>query len=134
MMLEIKISVDSFNNKNNIRTLTQGEELDHSVNISDKLKKDGTWECFRTPGKDQNEDEFYDKITENIFNKIEDKSKIQKRLHVFRYKKHTKHQINRIKKYPPTHHITVKALKIQNKETVLKAAKERGQVTYMVNL
>lgn len=80
MMLEMRISVDSFTNKKHIRTLIQGLELDHSVNINDKLKKkDGTWECFRTPGKDQNEDEFYDKITENIFNKIEDKSKIQKK-------------------------------------------------------
>lgn len=42
---------------------------------------------------------------------------------------HIKHQINRTKKYPHTHHITVKTLKIQNKETVLKAAKGRDQVT-----
>ena len=45
------------------------------------------------------------------------------------YKKSTEHQIDQTRK-KFSHHIIIKTLDTQNKRTMLKAARERGQVIY----
>jgi hypothetical protein len=47
---------------------------------------------------------------------------------IHRYKRLSEHQIGRIRK--ETLNITIKTRNLQNKERVLKAAKEKCQVTY----
>ena len=48
----------------------------------------------------------------------------------WRFKKHTEHRIDLIKKKTSPHHIIIKTQNIQIKERILRAAKEKGQVNY----
>jgi hypothetical protein len=79
-------------------------------------------------GREEREEIKKKKGTDNLFNKIL-KTSLTLKKRTFRCKKFTEHQTIRTKK--ETHkHIIIKTLNIQNKERILKAAKEKKQVTY----
>lgn len=71
------------------------------------------------------------KTAEYGFNNIieENFPNLRKDMHI-NYKKLTEHQINCTRRKKSLWHITTKILNIQNKERILRAPMEKGQVTY----
>ncbi|KAL6038221.1 hypothetical protein STEG23_027303, partial [Scotinomys teguina] len=117
------------------------EEIDSTVKENTKTKKaikqnvQEIWDTMKRPniriiGIEEGE-EYQLKGTENIFNKIIEENfpnlkkeppiKIQE---AYR----TPNRLDPQKK--SSHHIIIKTLNIQNKERILRAAKEKGQLTY----
>ncbi|KAL6073026.1 hypothetical protein STEG23_000444 [Scotinomys teguina] len=117
------------------------EEIDSTVKENTKSKKAITqnvqeiWDTMKRPnlqiiGLEEGE-EYQPKGTENIFNKIieENFPNLNKEIPIkIQETYRTPNRLDPQKK--SSRHIIIKTLNMQNKERILRAAKEKGQLTY----
>ncbi|OPX54009.1 RBD-like domain-containing protein [Oceanospirillum multiglobuliferum] len=116
------------------------EKIDSSVKENNKDKKVLTqnvqeiWDTMKRPnlriiGIEEGE-EYQLKGTENIFNKIIEENFPNLKKEIPMKIQEAYRTPNRLDQKKISHHIIIKTLNIQNKERLLRAAKEKSQVTY----
>jgi hypothetical protein len=89
------------------------------------------WDTIKSPSlKIMSTEEMQTKCIENIFNKITEKFLNLEEEWVIQVQEALGLQKDKIRKEPPHVIITAKTLGIQNKERILRAAREKCQVTY----